>query len=333
MKRVLLIHTGGTMGMTHDEEDGVASGRFVDEIMSHVPGIRNIADIDFRNVFKIDSSNFSIHHWVQLGQLIGDHVDQYDGFVVIHGTDTMSYTASALSYLLGNLPKPVILTGSQRPLSAIRTDAKNNLINAVELATHDIPEVGILFDYKLFRGNRTKKTSIDDFDAFDSPNYPVLSDVGLHIEIPGRHRSPNGRFRLHGSFDNRVASIRLFPSLDPMHLEPLIASPIRIFILEAFGAGNVPTDLYSFIPFIRKVTEAGKMAAVASQSARGTVDLSLYECGRQASDVGAVSCGDMTVEASIVKAMYLLGTYGGAVDEVRSRFGRSLAGEITGESE
>lgn len=329
MKRILLIHTGGTMGMSHDEDDGVASDQFVDEILSHVPGIKDIAEIDVRSVFKIDSSNFSIHHWTELGTIIADHMDRYDGFVIIHGTDTMSYSACALSYMLTNLPKPVVLTGSQRPLSAIRTDAKNNLINAVELATHDIPEVGVFFDYKLFRGNRTKKTSIDDFDAFESPNYPVLADVGLHIEIPERHRTPQGVFKLEGGFDPRVACIRLFPGLDPRHLQPLISSPLQLIIIEAFGSGNVPTEWLSFIPFIRDVTAAGKLAAIASQSARGSVDLALYDGGRQAVEAGAISCGDMTVEAAIIKAMYLLGSSGGSTAFVRSRFGTSIAGEIT----
>lgn len=150
MKKILLIHTGGTMGMAPGHDEGVVSTQFIDEVFQYIPGVKDIAEIDFQNHFTVDSSNISIRHWVSLGSVIADHIDRYDGFVIIHGTDTMSYTASALSFMLNNLPKPVILTGSQRPLTAIRTDAKNNLINAIELATYDIPEVCIFFDYKLF---------------------------------------------------------------------------------------------------------------------------------------------------------------------------------------
>ncbi len=326
MKKILLIHTGGTMGMALNGPE--TSNQFVDEIFAHVPGVRDIVDIDSRTAFRIDSSNCSIDHWLRLGELIEAQMESHDGFVIIHGTDTMSYTASALSFMLQNLPRPVILTGSQRPLSAIRTDAKNNLINAIELATYHLPEVCIFFDYKLFRGNRTKKISIDEYDAFASPNFPTLAEVGLNIEIKNNHRWPDGPFRLESAFDNRVVCLRLFPGLDPKLIEPLIHSDARVFILEAFGAGNVPALTLSFIPFIRKITEAGKLAAITSQSMRGAVNLQLYDGGRQALEAGAISCGDMTTEAAVIKAMFLLGRFRGSVSEVRSAFAWPLAGEV-----
>jgi L-asparaginase len=329
MKKILLIHTGGTMGMMHNSDETLSSRRFVDEVFTHIPGIKDIAEIDFKSTFKIDSSNISIHHWVQLGSIVEEHLDRYDGFVIIHGTDTLSYTASALSYMLTNLPKPVILTGSQRPLSSIRTDAKNNLINAIELASYEIPEVCIFFDYKLFRGNRTKKVSIENFDAFTSPNFPVLAEVGLRVEIKNHHRMPAGIFRFHKNFQNDVLCLRLFPGLNPAQLEPLVQTSARIFILEAFGAGNVPVMDESVIPFIKKVTAAGKLTAITSQSMNGAVDLNLYDGGKQAMEAGAISCVDMTTEAAIIKAMYLLGQFDGNVSKVRNNFHISIAGEIT----
>lgn len=331
LKKILLIHTGGTMGMKYSVSSGLDSGNFSQEVFQHIPGVRDIAEVEFRSACSLDSSNITIHHWMELARIVEEGMDQYDGFVIIHGTDTMSYTASALSYLLTNLPKPVILTGSQRPLAAIRTDAKNNLINAIELATYPIPEVCVFFDYKLFRGNRTKKVSIDAFDAFKSPNFPSLADIGLHIEIRHVHRQPAGIFRLQGGFRDEVICLKLFPNMHPEWMELLLRSPVKVFILEAFGAGNVPNLDYSIIPFIRKATEAGKLVLIASQCIDGTVDLNLYECGQEAMAAGALSIRDMTVEAAIVKAMYLLEEFDGQIQKIRSQFHRSIAGEITEE--
>ncbi|NUM81176.1 asparaginase [bacterium] len=333
MKKILLIHTGGTMGMTAGEHPSLATKQFEDEVFRHVPGVKNIAHIDFKNPFNIDSSNIGIRHWVEIGSIIEEHMETYDGFVIIHGTDTMSYTACALSFMLTNLPKPVILTGSQRPLSAIRTDAKNNLINAIELATYDIPEVGIFFDYKLFRGNRTIKISIDDFDAFSSPNYPLLAEVGLNIEIKNFHRTPTGIFRLHKNFSNDVFCTRLFPGFNPVTILSLIDSPIRVFIFEAFGSGNVPILENSLVPIIQKISGSGKLAAITSQCVNGSVDLALYDCGQQALEAGAITCGDMTTEAAIIKAMYLLGQFDGNAGKVKNNFNISIAGEITERSD
>lgn len=329
MKKILLIHTGGTMGMSPNQGEGVVSTQFIDEVFQYIPGVKDIAEIDFQSPFAVDSSNISIKQWVDLGTVISDNIDRYDGFVVIHGTDTMSYTACALSFMLNNLPKPVILTGSQRPLTAIRTDAKNNLINAIELATYDIPEVCIFFDYKLFRGNRAKKISIDDFDAFASPNFPLLAEVGLHIEVKGNHRSPSGIFRLDKNFGNDVMSLRLFPGMNSDFLESISQSRVQVVILEAFGAGNVPVMDQSVAPFIRNMSEAGRLVGITSQSMNGAVDLQLYDCGRQAFGAGAVACGDMTTEAAIIKAMYLLGQFDGNIKKVKNNFTLSLAGEIT----
>lgn len=329
MKKILLIHTGGTMGMSPGKGEGVLSTQFIDEVFQYIPGVKDIAEIDFQSYFTVDSSNISVGHWINLGTVIADSMERYDGFVVIHGTDTMSYTASALSFMLNNLPKPVILTGSQRPLTAIRTDAKNNLINAIELATYDIPEVCIFFDNKLLRGNRAKKTSIDDFDAFSSPNFPLLAEVGLRVEVKNNHRKPSGIFRLDKNFQNDVLCLRLFPGMNPQFLENISHSDVKVVILEAFGAGNVPVLEQSVIPFIRKMSLSGRLVAITSQSMNGAVDLHLYDCGKQALNAGAIACGDMTTEAAIIKTMYLLGQFDGAIQKVKNNFTLSLAGEIT----
>lgn len=329
MKRILLIHTGGTMGMPSGGSRPAAAQQFADELFRHIPGAKTIADIDFKSPFNVDSSNITVSHWIELGTLVAEHIDRYDGFVVIHGTDTMSYTACALSYSLGNLTKPVILTGSQRPLSDIRTDAKNNLINAIELATYDIPEVGIFFDYKLFRGNRTKKISIDNFDAFTSPNFPALAEVGLNIEIKGHHRQPAGTFRMDRKFSNRVACFRLFPGFDPRVLDPMIDSGILVYVIEAFGSGNVPILDNSLIPFIDKATRSGRLVIITSQCINGAVNFDLYECGKQAMQAGAISGQDMTTEAAVIKAMFLLGQFDNQVAKVHNNFSTCLAGELT----
>ncbi len=329
MKKILILHTGGTMGMTASATPTLIGNDFKHSLFQYIPDIKAVAEIEFVALLSIDSSNISVNHWIQIANVIEANMDKYDGFVIIHGTDTMSYTASALSYMLGNLPKPVVLTGSQRPLSEIRTDAKNNLINAIELATLDIPEVSVFFDNKLFRGNRSKKISIDDFDAFTSPNYPTLAEVGLHIEIKNNHRQPRGLFRVDSKLQNEVFCMRLFPGLLSDQLDALAGTSFKIFILEAFGAGNVPILDHSLIPWIEKVNKIGKMVALASQCLSGSVDLTLYECGQVASKAGAISCGDMTTESAIIKAMFLLGQFDGQVAKVKSNFGISIAGEVS----
>lgn len=326
MKRLLLLHTGGTLGMAPLDGD-LRPGDLTEELFRYVPEARNLAEIEVRVLYNIDSSNVQIAHWQRLAREIEREIDRFDGFVVIHGTDTMVYTASALSYMLSNLPKPVILTGAQRPIAAIRTDAKNNLIGALELATYDIPEVGIFFDHRLFRGNRARKLSIDDFDAFGSPNFPVLAHVGLNIELrTDLLRRPTGLFRVCEEFSDRVMVLRLLPGMAPELFDPLLEGPAEAVVLEAFGAGNVPIAEKSLIPFIERAVARGKIVALASQSIAGAVNLGLYECGSRAAQAGALSCADMTVEAAAVKLMFLLGQFD-ARDKVIRNFPFPLAGE------
>lgn len=326
MKRLLLFHTGGTLGMSPFDGE-LRPGDLTKELFRYIPEAQDLADIEVRVLYNIDSSNVQIDHWQLLASEIEREVDRYDGFVIIHGTDTMVYTASALSYMLTNLPKPVIMTGAQRPISAIRTDAKNNLIGALELATYDIPEVGIYFDHRLFRGNRAKKLSIDDFDAFASPNFPALAQVGLNIELRSDLlRRPSGLFRVNRDFSDQVLVLRIMPGMSPELFDPLLDGPAKAIVLEAFGAGNVPIAEKTLIPFIERAIAKDKIVAVTSQSLSGAVDLGLYECGSRAAAAGAVSCTDMTVEAAAVKLMFLLGQFDSR-DKVLRNFALSLAGE------
>ncbi|HEY9723463.1 MAG TPA: asparaginase [Oscillatoriaceae cyanobacterium] len=329
MKRLLILHTGGTLGMVPETQGGLRPGN-AEGLFRYIPEAIELADIDIQVLCNEDSANFQIGHWRRVASALEQSMEAYDGFVVIHGTDTMAYTASALSFMLTNLPKPVILTGAQRPIASIRTDAKSNLVEALELATYDIPEVALHFNHRLLRGNRAKKLSIDDFDAFASPNFPPLAEVGLNLEIREEAlRRPTGLFRLQQDFSDKVLVLRLFPGMRPEHLLPLLDSEVRVFVIEAYGAGNVPIEEHSLLPFIERATASGRLVALCSQAVSGAVDLSIYESGRRAAELGAVSGSDMTVEAAVVKAMFLLGQYGDDVQRVRRWFGVAIAGELT----
>jgi L-asparaginase len=324
------LHTGGTLGMARRSAAGALTAGEPAELLAGLPEARAIAQVEARALFNLDSSDVGIPEWQAIASAIEQELDRFDGFVVLHGTDTMVYTAAALSYMLVNLPKPVVLTGAQRPLAELRTDARNNLISALELATMDVPEVGIFFDHALFRGNRAKKVSVHEFAAFASPNYPVLAEVGLDVTL--RHdaiRRPSGLFSVHRDFSDRVLTLRVTPGMHPDLLAGVLAGPAEAIVLEAFGAGNVPSRPDGLLSFIAQATERGKLVAIATQALSGAVDLRLYECGRQAEAAGAVSCRDMTVEAAVVKLMFLLGQFG-SVERARRNLLVPLAGEVSG---
>jgi L-asparaginase len=325
-KKILLILTGGTLAMVEDV--GLLRPADNRDIVRHVPEISKIADLTVIDLFNIDSADIQIHHWVKVAETIYQHVHDYDGFVIVHGTDTMTYTATALSFMLNNLHKPVIMTGSQKPISDILTDARNNLLNAIFLATQDIPEVCIYFDYKLYRGNRTKKMSSTQFAAFSSPNYPVLATVGTQIQVQRKLlRKPSGMMRVYSNFDTRVNIQRTFPGLKPSYLTKMLDTDVRAIILQGFGMGNLPSVENSLIPFIEQATQKGIIVAIASQSSRGGVSLDQYESANKAKASGAISTHDMTIETSLVKMMYLLGQFN---DNrlVADNFELSIAGEL-----
>ncbi|MBP7146938.1 MAG: asparaginase [Acidobacteria bacterium] len=327
--RVLILHTGGTIGMRPREPDhALAPDEFGATVLEHVPELREIADIETRLLFNIDSSDICPVHWTALAQGIAGAVAQCDGIVVTHGTDAMVYTASALSYLLRDLPIPVILTGAQRPLADPRSDGRRNLVGAVDLATRAIPEVGICFDEVLLRGNRATKRSSFAFSAYISPNFPPLAEFGTEVRIVTPPLQPSGPFRVEGGFDERVAAVRLLPGQTAGPLRCLAESGIGAVLVEAFGVGNLPVVDRSVTDALRALTDAGIVVAIGSQSRHGSVDLERYAGGRLARDIGAVGIGDMTIEAAAVKLMYLLGTYREPA-EVRARLGLPIAGEVS----
>jgi L-asparaginase len=330
MKKILLIHTGGTFGMMPAEpSQALAPANIRQLILKYLPEIRTMADIDFEVAFNLDSANIQIHHWQKLGEIIRDNYTAYDGFVIIHGTDAMVYTANALSYMLQGLDKPVILTGSQRPLALIRSDARSNLINSIELATHPIPEVAIFFGTSLLRGNRAVKISSTSYEAFASPNYPALAEVGLDVILSRQIMSGRKKLHYRDTFQNSVFCFRFFPGLDPTYLQFLANSSLQAIVVEALGVGNVAILEHSLTPWIRSMSASGKLVVIVSQSPYGHVNLDLYESGQKIREAGGISAADMTTTAAIVKLMFLLGCHPDDREKVRAEFLKSLAGELT----
>ena len=308
-------------------------------ISDHVPELRKFGyklhSISFDPVK--DSSNVDPEVWVKMAEIIEEGYKDFDGFVVLHGTDTMAYSASALSFMLENLGKPVILTGSQLPIGLLRTDGRENLITAIEIAAAKengeaaVPEVCIYFDNKLTRGNRTTKMSAEHFDAFNSPNYPPLAEVGLHlrysknlISYPGKDQ----KLVVHKSFDNNVAILKLFPGINRNLVKAIIKTPgLRGLIMETFGSGNAPTYQWFLDDIVHFIDSRGIILNV-TQCPGGSVEMGLYETSRQMLAAGVVSGRDITSEASVTKLMHLLGRYS-SKDKVIESLNRSLAGEIT----
>lgn len=331
MKKILLIQTGGTISMdVSNDEHALDPNAWSDVLRKEVPELSQLADLTSEDLFYEDSSDFNRSHWIRLAEFIYDKYDYYDGFVILHGTDTMAYTASALSFALQHLSKPIIMTGSQVPMSNIRSDARRNLVNAIEMATMPLNEVAICFNDYVYRGNRATKMSIGDFDAFGSPNYQPLAEIGLNIELNNREQLISDEpLRLNTRFDNRLFVLKIYPGLNPDYLFKLGLHRLRAIVVEAFGSGNFPVKgEYSLLPFLRKCREHNIIVAVTSQAAYDAVDLSKYSSGREALKLGALSARDMTTEATVTKLMYLLGNYD-SQDTVSELFQTSLAGEIT----
>lgn len=331
MKKILLIQTGGTIAM--DISDGqqptLDSQKWTELIYQAVPELSEIAQIEIAPLFFEDSSDINKEHWKQLSQFIYDEYQNYNGFVILHGTDTMAYTASALSFALQNLTKPVIFTGSQVPMSNIRSDARRNLINSVEMATMPLPEVAICFNDFVYRANRTTKMSIGDFDAFASPNHPPLAEIGLHIDMRENVCISSDSLQLSSDFSEQVFLLKIYPNLDTDFLQQIDFGNIRALIIEAFGSGNFPIyGSRSLFPFFKKCIEHDILLIITSQAAYDAVELDNYESGRKALQLGALSAKDMTTEATLTKIMYLLGKYDDST-KIIEQFNYNLAGEIT----
>lgn len=312
--------------MSKDPTGVLKPDLFYESLIKVIPQLRDIADIEVEIPFIIDSSQLSFPHWRQIAQIIKKNIDRINGVVITHGTDTLAYTASALSYMLMNLPAPVILTGAQKPLSNVRSDARANFINAVELATSpDIKEVAVFFDDKLMRGNRTVKTHINHFDAFDSPNYPLLAKAGIDIEIYSRNLlTPGGLFHLFDQLDNSIAVYKSFPGCTNLHFQP--PEDIRAILLIGYGAGTFTLETGELLKRIDSWIAEEKLVVLMSETRAGKLAPRLYESGAEIMKRGALHTGDMTFEAAITKLMFLLGQYK-EPGIIRRNFTKSLAGE------
>jgi len=337
MNQILIIYTGGTIGMMSDPKTKVLRPINFEQIMDNVPELDRLNCKLKVHSFEeiIDSSNMNPKIWSQLAGLIKDNYDSVDGFVILHGSDTMAFTASALSFMLENLSKPIIFTGSQLPISAIRTDAKENLMTAIEIAKakkHErsrVPEVCIYFDYKLFRGNRAFKYNSSKFEAFRSPNYPILAESGVHLKFSINDiRQPlEGPLKVHKELVSDVAVLKLYPGISPKVVEAVLGADVRGIVMETFGAGNTTTDKW-FTDMLKHAIHSGKVILDISQCKVGTVELGRYETSKELKDMGVANGYDMTYEAAITKMMYLLGQY----DEpliIKEMLETDLRGELT----
>lgn len=326
--RVLLINTGGTIGMIG--EPLLPSKDWKDITKEH-PILWNFPVDYYQIEHLVDSSNMHPNVWLELVGILREKYNFYDGFVILHGTDTMSYTASALSFLLKNLGKPVILTGSQVPLVKPRSDALQNLITAIQIASnHRIPEVCILFRDNLLRGNRSKKIDATNYFGFSSPNYPVLAEIGAEIKIfwDKTLPIPKGKFRVDASLSSDIIVLELFPGMNiSLFLKVLETNSLKGIILKTYGNGNAPTSS-EFFSFLASLQEREIPVVDVTQCIRGSVELGKYASSSKLISLGVISAEDMTVEASITKLMYYIGknyTY----QEIIERFSENLSGELT----
>ncbi len=337
--KLLIIYTGGTIGMVKDPKSGQLISFDFDHMYKHIPELERL-QVTLETVSfnpPIDSSEMNPNFWADIAQMIYESYNSYDGFVVLHGSDTMAYTASALSFMLQNLSKPVILTGSQLPIGTIRTDGKENLITAIEIAASKdekgesiIKEVAVYFEYSLYRGNRCSKVSANQFEAFSSPNYPELAVAGVEINYNfERIFTPLSKeLTLFTHFDNHVALLKIFPGFSANVYKNLFdINQVKGIIMETFGAGNAPSN-DEFRQLIVNYIEKGGIILNITQCSSGSVQQGKYETSSFFDKIGVISGKDMTTEAALAKMMYLLGTEK-TKEAVESKLAISLQGEMT----
>lgn len=334
-KKICILYTGGTIGMV-PTENGYApkKGYFYDAISS-IPDLKNpdMPDWDMIEFDPLlDSSNIAVAQWNQIGRAIRDQYDEYDGFVVLHGTDTMAYTASALSFMLEGLAKPVVLTGSQIPLCKLRSDARDNLITSILIAgAGNVKEVCLYFGGKLMRGNRSTKASADGLIAFDSPSYHLLAEAGIDIKYNvASLLSPSLKAHFHLTEFKQVSIgvLKVFPGIQFSLFESIMTESLKGIVLETFGAGNIPSYDDALLPIIRKAFENGTIVTVCSQCQSGTVTLGAYATSSALTKAGAVSGYNMTTEAAVAKLYYLF-SLGLPRDEIKAKMEEDLRGELT----
>ncbi len=333
--KVLIVYTGGTIGMVQDS-NGALKPFPLSHIYDLVPELKRcsyaIDTCQLDNI--IDSSNMTPDFWVDIAECIEREYDNYDGFVVLHGTDTMAYTASALSFMFKNLSKPIILTGSQLPMGMLRSDGRENLICALELAScHEafIPEVCLFFENHLYRGNRSTKISAENFDAFYSYNFPSLAKAGINFSFkPHLFMQQNGQpLEVRKNFDRNIAVLKLFPGITPQVVNAVLhAEGLHGVIIETFGSGNAPTESW-FINAMKEAIGRGIIVLNVTQCKAGAVVMGQYEASCEMERIGIIGGNDITLEAAVTKMMYLLGTYPNDHDHVRHSLQCSLRGEIT----
>lgn len=339
-RKILVIYTGGTIGMMVDPDSKALKPFEFKNIHQQLPMLHLIeADITFKEMLPlIDSSDTNPDFWIRLAKMVGENYDLYDGFVILHGTDTMAYTASALSFLLDNLSKPVILTGAQLPLGVIRTDGRRNILNAIAIAAEYvdnrpvIQEVCIYFQNNLYRGNRTYKDNASRFNAFYSPNYPIIAEVNTTAEFHTNllhYEEPGAPFRYYTHMDSHVALIKIYPGISIEFMRNVFNTPgLRAVVMETFGVGNAPTTP-EFTRILQEAVAKGIVIVNVTQcKGGGGVQMGRYEAGKNLADIGIASGRDMTTEAAITKLMFLLGQYDNP-EEVRQQMETSLRGEMT----
>jgi L-asparaginase len=336
---ILLIYTGGTIGMIKDPDTGALKAFDFENLLDRIPELKlldcEINTISFDN--PIDSSNMNPDYWIQIAEIIENNYDDFDGFVVLHGSDTMSYSASALSFMFENLAKPIIFTGSQLPIGDLRTDAKENLITSIQMASLQkngkpvIREVGLYFEYKLYRGNRTTKINAEHFEAFESLNYPHLAESGVHLNVSEEALfKPNIRKKLvvHKTFNTNIALIKLFPGISEPILESILNTPdLKGVILETYGAGNTTTRQW-FIDLLKQTIKKGIPIINVTQCSGGSVRMGQYETSSQLKQIGLISGKDITTEAALTKLMFMLGE-GVSIKTFKTIFETSLRGEMS----
>lgn len=337
--KVLLIYTGGTIGMIKDPETGVLKSFDFKHLYKHVPEIQRL-NIDLNSIsfeIPVDSSEMNPKFWKMMADLIVANYDQHDGFVILHGSDTMAFTGSALSFMLQGLCKPIVLTGSQLPIGTIRTDGKENLITAIEIAAAKdkngnaiVQEVALYFEYSLFRGNRTSKISANQFDAFNSPNYPKLAVAGVEIDyhFDDLFRSNTKTLNYFPALSTQVALIKLFPGIDfSLYSSVFTNENTRAILLETYGSGNAPSDEQLKV-YVSNFIQKGGIVVNITQCSSGSVQQGKYETSSFFAKVGVISGRDLTTEAALTKCMHLLALYP-ENEKVKQAFESNLVGEMT----
>jgi L-asparaginase len=328
MPRILLLHTGGTLGMSGGRPGSLRPAAFFKTLRARAPELFELADLTLERHSDVDSAELQPESWSALARTLHERLPHFDGAVVTHGTDTLAYTAAALSFMLPTLQKPVVLTGAQRPLGEVRTDARQNLIDAVISALQGPREVTVCFDSHLYRGNRVQKVKVSEYDAFESPNFPVLGTLGVDAHFL-RGLVRRGKNRLLDALDPRVFLLKVFPGMDPTLTLGMLPK-LRGLVVEAYGAGTFPVQEAlgrSLLPLFKEARRLGVAVLVVSQVSHNGVDLALYESGAKALSLGAIGGGDMTASAALVKLMHGLAYH--RPDSLRRYLDTSIAGERT----